>query len=66
MAHTTQKWIEDTRVTEQENARRQREHHAPEPASSEDPNVPPLEVAAIDPFDHAVKDLEAVVPSAKK
>jgi hypothetical protein len=66
MAHTTQKWIDDTRVTERENAKRQEQGIAPELPSSTDHSAAPQDVATIDPFDHAVKDLEAVVPSAKK
>lgn len=66
MANTTKQWLADTRATEQENARRQREHTAPQPAQSADPAAPPLEVAALDPRDHAVKDLEPVVASQKR
>ena len=67
MAKLTQQTITDTRATEQTNAKRQAEHQPPEPAvSARDHSIPPQEVTPIDPFDHAVKDLEAVVPSAKK
>ena len=66
MAHTTQKWIEDTRVTERENAKRQSQGIAPELPSSVDHSAAPQDVAPIDPFDHSVKDLEPTVASAKK
>lgn len=66
MAHTTQKWIEDTRVTERENAKRQGTGIAPDLPSSTDHSAAPVEVAPIDPFDHSVKDLEPTVASAKQ
>jgi hypothetical protein len=66
MAHTTQKWIEDTRVTERENAKRQGQGIAPELPASTDHSAAPQDVEPIDPFDHSVKDLVAVVPSQKK
>lgn len=62
MAKLSQQTVNDTRKTEEENARRQREHRAPTAQDSAHlRHQDELDARPIDPFDHTVKDLEPVV-----